>query len=149
MLDRLWDFPGFGPLTKIETSFGDFPAQTLRERDSVRTRRGTLAQIRWVDRVTLNEEFLHHHPEAQPVVIPANALGRGLPRHDVTLSPGQKVIADGSLALRREMTAAELLAAGKAIRKPETIVTYTFLLCSQPVHVRVEGLYAPLEPPSW
>lgn len=148
-MDRAWDFPGFGPLTRIETSFGDFPAQTLRERDSVRTQSGTLAQIRWVDRVTLNEDFLHHHPEAQPIVIPAHALGRGLPRHDVTLSPGQKIVAAGAMMPRREMTAAELLRTGKAIRKPETIVTYTFLLCAQPVHVRVEGLFAPLEPPRW
>lgn len=148
-MDRQWDFPGFGPLTKIETGFGEFPAQTLRERDRVRTRRGTLAEIRWLDRVTLNEDFLHRHPEAQPIVIPAHALGRGLPRHDVMLSPGQRILAEGAMIPRREMTAAELLATGKAVRKPETMVTYTFLLCAQPVHVRIEGLFAPLEPPTW
>ena len=146
---RLWDFPGFGPLTRIETEFGAFPAQTLRVGDRVRTRQGPLMQIRWLDRVVLNEEFLHAHPEAQPIVVPANALGRGYPRQDIVVSPGQKLYAEGGIAARRIVTADELRRGGKAKRKPESIVTYTFLTCATPVEVRVEGITAPLEPPHW
>ncbi len=146
---RLWDFPGFAPLTRIETEFGDFHAQTLRVRDRVRTRRGPPAQIRWLDRVVLNEDFLHRHPEAQPILVPANALGHGLPKRDILLSPGQKIFAEGGFAPRRVITAAQLLDTGKARRKPETMVTYTFFTCASPVEVKVEGVWAPLEPPRW
>lgn len=146
---RRWDFPGFAPLTRIETEFGDFPAQTLRVRDRVRTRKGPPAQIRWLDRVVLNEEFLHRHPDAQPILVPANALGHGLPRRDILLSPGQKIFAEGGFAPHRVVTAEALLDMGKARRKPETMITYTFLTCAAPVEVKVEGVWALLEPPHW
>ena len=32
-----WSLPGFGPMTRISTSFGEMHAQTLRERDVIRT----------------------------------------------------------------------------------------------------------------
>jgi hypothetical protein len=142
-----WDFPGFGPLTRIETDIGDFHAGALRLRDRVRTRRGTFAEIRWIDRVLLDETFLARHPEACPVLIHAGALGRGLPKKDALVSPGQVVVLDGPP--RRERTAAELVDSGKAMRKPETIFTYTLFICAQPVEVRMEGLWVSLSPPRW
>jgi len=135
-------------MTKIETAFGEFPAQTLRKGDRVRTRKGTFADIRWIDRVVLNEDFLQHHPEAQPVAIPANALGRGLPKQEVILSPGQHILVEGGFGPPREMTAIELLEGGKAIRKPETMITYTFFLCAMPVIVRCSGLWVRVVPPA-
>jgi hypothetical protein len=144
-----WDFPGFGPLTRVDTMSGPFPAQALRVGDRVRTRRGNFAEIRWVDRVVLDEEFLHKHPEAQPVLIPARSLGRGLPASDVVLSPGQKLSLDGLLMPRSSCVASDLVRANGARRKIETIFTYTMFLCAQPEEVKVEGLWVKLEPPRW
>lgn len=149
VVERKWDFPGFGPLARIETEFGEFPAQTLRMRDRVRTKSGTFAEIRWLDRVVLNEEFLHRHPEAQPILIAAHALGRGLPKRDLLLSSGQRLILEGGSRPRQEVTAGQLLRTGKAVRKPETVMTYTFLTCAVPVIVHVEGIWTYLEPPRW
>lgn len=147
--NRHWDFPGFGPMTRIETMIGPFPAQTLRVGDRVRTREGAFAQIRWLDRVVLDEEFLHRHPEAQPVMVPAHAFGRDTPKSDILLSPGQKIFSERFLAHRGPRTAEELLDAGSAHRRPETMITYTMFICERPVEVKVEGLWAPLEPPRW
>ena len=146
---KLWDFPGFGPMTRVDTMSGPFPAQALRVGDRVRTKRGAFAEIRWVDRVVLDEEFLHHHPEAQPVLIPAKSLGRGVPAHDVMLSPGQKVNLDGLLMPRSSCVASDLVRANGARRKIETMLTYTMFLCAKPEEVKVEGLWVRLEPPHW
>jgi hypothetical protein len=146
---KQWDFPGFGPMTRVDTMSGPFPAQALRVGDRVRTRRGAFAEIRWVDRVVLDEEFLHHHAEAQPVLIPAKSLGRGLPAHDVLLSPGQKLSLDGLLMPRSSCVASDLVRANGARRKIETIFTYTMFLCAKPEEVKVEGLWVKLEPPHW
>lgn len=146
---RQWDFPGFGPLTRIETMSGPFPAQALRVGDRVRTRKGAFAEIRWLDRVVLDEAFLHNHPEAQPVLIPGKSLGRGLPSNDVVLSPGQRVNLDGLLMPRSSCRARELIGARGGRRKSETIVTYTMFTCARPEEVKVEGLWVKLEPPHW
>lgn len=146
---KQWDFPGFGPMTRVDTLSGPFPAQALRVGDRVRTRKGAFAEIRWLDRVVLDEEFLHHHPEAQPVLIPARCLGRGLPAQDVVLSPGQRVGLDGLLMPKSSCVASDLVRAHGARRKTETIFTYTMFLCAKPEEVKVEGLWVKLEPPRW
>lgn len=146
---REWDFPGFGPLTRIETISGPFPAQALRVGDRVRTRKGSYAEIRWLDRVVLDEEFMHHHPEAQPVLVPARSLGRGLPVQDILLSPGQKIGLEGLLMPRPSCTARDLIGAHGARRKIETMMTYTMFTCARPEEVKVEGLWLRLEPPHW
>lgn len=146
---KQWDFPGFGPLTRIETISGPFPAQALRVGDRVRTRRGSYAEIRWLDRVVLDEEFLHHHPEAQPVLIPGKSLGRGLPANDILLSPGQKIGLDGLMMPRMSCVARDLIGAHGARRRSETMMTYTMFTCARPEDVKVEGLWIKLEPPHW
>jgi hypothetical protein len=56
---------------------------------------------------------------------------------------------EGGIAARRIVTAEDLRLGAKAKRKPESMVTYTFFTCATPVDVRVEGIFAPLEPPHW
>lgn len=144
-----WDFPGFGPMTRIDTMSGPFPAQTLRVGDRVRTRRGGFAEIRWLDRIALESDFLHRHPEAQPVLIPARALGQGVPHQDVVLSAGQRISLEGLMRHGNSCTAGELLGSPAARRQIETIFTYTMFICAEPVEVRVGGLWTKLEPPHW
>ncbi len=136
-------------MTRIDTISGAFPAQTLRIGDRVRTRRGGFAEIRWLDRVLLDEAFLHRHPEAQPVVIPARSLGHSLPHREVLLSPGQMISGEGLMMPHRFRTAAELRESRLARRRVETMITYTMFLCAEPVEVKVEGIWIVLEPPRW
>lgn len=133
-------------MTKIETDFGEFPAQTLRVRDRVRTRSGLFAEIRWLDRVVLSEDFLRRHPEAHPILIPAGALEHRVPMRDVIVSPGQTICVESRYMMRGERTAGDLARAGKAFRKPESIFTYTLFHCGVPTEVRAEGMWVRLNP---
>lgn len=141
-----WTLPGFGPMTRISTSFGDVHAQALRERDVIRTPMGLLKPIKWVDRMRLDSAFLKHVPDAQAVMIRAGSLGGGLPKADIVVSPEQ------SLGLGRHahdvkfVKAKTLLGRPGVVRKPEELLTYTLFHCGEEVVVRVEGVWAKVTP---
>ena len=141
-----WSLPGFGPMTRISTSFGDMHAQTLRERDVIRTATGTLAPIKWVDRMLLDSDFLSVVTDAHAILIRAGSLGNGLPKADVVVSPCQKI------GLGRQPGDSQFVEAGKLVgrpgvlRKPEDMMTYTLFHCGEPVAARMEGIWALVEP---
>ncbi|MEM0948523.1 MAG: Hint domain-containing protein [Pseudomonadota bacterium] len=139
-----WEAPGFGPLTRIATSFGEVHAQALRERDMVRAQSGRLHEITEIDRLKLDAAFLEMVPEANPVVIRAGALGGGLPKADVVVSAGQIIGTGRHAAETRFCRAGDLVGRPGIIRRPEEIMTYTNLMCSGPLIVRVEGIWAKL-----
>ncbi len=144
--DLVWTLPGFGPMTRITTSFGDVHAQALRERDLVRTKSGEFKPIVWIDRVTLDDEFLRRHPDAMPILIRAGALGRGLPKHDVTLSPRQQVSPVSNNLPSSAKTAADLLNRPGVFRKPDHTVIYTLFHCGTPQIVMTERLWVSVSP---
>ncbi len=82
---------GFGPMSRVSTSFGEVPAQVLRVRDRVRTKTGEYLEIQKIDRITLDEDFLQYHPGAQPILIRAGALATNIPKADVILAPYQQI----------------------------------------------------------
>ncbi len=133
---------GLGPMTPVQTAFGDFPAQTLRKGDRVRIRDGRFLPIRSVRRAILDEEFLRRHPDAQPVLIRAGALGGGLPGADLLLAPDQ-TIAFGPGA-GRVHRARDLLGRSFVCRRPEAIITYTELSLEEPAFVRCHGVWVEL-----
>lgn len=141
-----WTLPGFGPMTRIATEYGDFPAQTLRVGDRVRTRRGPLKRIVWLDRIVLDEGFLAHRPDALPILIRPGAFGAGLPARDVLVSPGQRIHPPRMQPGARPQPAGRLTAGPRILRKPETIFTYTLFHCDELVDVHVEGLWVPIPP---
>ncbi len=132
---------GFGPLTRVSTSFGDMHAQTLRERDMLRTRNGGFTKIDRVDRFVLDEEFLSYHPEALPIRIRAGAFGRNLPSADVVLAPFQGISSGQAIAGSPVVRAADALGRPNVMRVPETIITYTVIRCAAPVAALCEGLW--------
>jgi hypothetical protein len=135
-----WAIQGFAPMTPIETEFGPFPAQTLRERDRVRVRSGLFRPILRVERLVLDEDFLDRNPDAQAVQVGADALGRGFPTAAILVSPAQVLSGShGPSATPRE--ARDLLVGGRAHRRPERLLTYTVLSFGEPVEVRSEGLW--------
>lgn len=129
-------------MTRLMTGLGPFPAQALRERDMLRTGSGAFAKICKVDRLRLNEDYLHHHPEASPVLIKAGALGQGLPYGDVIVAPGQRVCTGHSPSPSSMVPAQNLLSRPGVMRKPDTMVTYTRLDTGAPAVVQVEGIWA-------
>lgn len=142
----VWTLPGFGPMSRVTTSFGDVHAQALRLRDLVRTKSGEFKPIVWLDRLVLEEEFLHRHPDALPVLIRAHALGRGLPRADLALSPRQPVSPVANRLPTSARTAADLLQRPGVFRKAETTVTYTLFHCGEPQLVMAERLWVSVSP---
>ena len=138
--------PGFAPMTRITTSFGEVHAHALRERDLVRTRSGEFKPIRWIDRIVLDEAFLVRHPDAQPILIRANSLGRGLPRADVMLSPRQPIAPLFNQLPGSAKTAADLLNRPGVFRKTENAVTYTLFHLGAPDYVMTERLWVHIAP---
>lgn len=133
-------------MTRITTSIGDVHAAALRERDLVRTRSGEFRPIVWVDRILLEEAFLERHHDALPVLIKAGALGRGLPRADITLSPRQPVVPLANQLPGSAKTAADLLNRPGVFRKVESSFTYTLFHCGTPEIVMTEKLWVGVSP---
>jgi len=140
------DFPGFGPMTRISTDFGAVPAQALRVGDRVRTRTGVIRPIVWLDRIVLDEAFLARHPGALPILIRAGAFGPGLPARDVTVAPGQPVGVGRFRSAEAPRPARMLTAGPGALRKTESMITYTRFHCGQDVEVDAERLWMPVAP---
>lgn len=135
------DLHGFGPMTRVTTSFGEVPAQALRERDMVRTQNGAYKRIEWIDRIILDDDFLRYHPKAMPILIPAGSLSRGLPHHDTLLAPYQPFNGTQSFSGKIPKLAVDALSRSNIFRKPESIITYTQFHFGRPTSVLVEGLW--------
>lgn len=137
---------GFGPMTRISTSFGDMHAQTLRERDRVRTRSGEFRQIKWIDRIVLGEDYLKYHPNAQPILIRAGSLGLNLPKIDVMLAPFQPITRQQTFTGNAPKRAMDTLGRPNVVRKTEPMITYTRFHCGEPVSVLCEGIWVDVHP---
>lgn len=141
-----WNAPGFAPMTRIITSFGAVYAQALREGDMVRTRAGGFERIKWLDRVSLDEDFMSRNPDAQPVLIRAGSLGRGLPSEDVLLSPGQTVSPNEVGLVRQSVRARDLLGRPNVLRKNESSISYTRFHLGIEADVLCEKLWISVNP---
>lgn len=136
-----WSIPGFGPMTRISTSFGEVPAQALRERDALRTHTGGFVRISKIRRYTLESDVLAASEDILPVIIRAGALGAGLPKQDIAVSAEQEIAVGGGMHGSKLVKARDLLSRPGVYRGAETIYTYTRIRCEEPVLVRSEGLW--------
>jgi len=137
---------GFGPLTRVSTSFGELPAQALRVRDLVRTRTGQFKPVKWIDQIILDEGYLSHHPRAQPIVIRAGALGRNLPRADVMFAPFQTFSRQQAFVGNPPKCAMEALGRPNVVRQTESMITYTVFHCGELTSVCCEGMWVDIAP---
>lgn len=144
--EKNWTVPGFGPMTRVTTNFGQIPAQALRERDMVRTQSGDFLPIVWLDRILLNEDFMHAHPEAMPIELLPSAFGPGKPTQTVILSPGQDVCPEPGFGAPELTRVSDMLQRPGALRKPEQIYTYTVFHVGKPALVDCEGLWVYVDP---
>lgn len=88
---------GIDPL--ITTPMGERPIGDLRQGDLVMTRDNGPQPIVWIGRQEFSGARLHSTPTMRPIQINAHAFGPNTPAYDVILSPNQKVLARGQVAL--------------------------------------------------
>lgn len=142
-----WDIPGFCGKSKIVTSFGNLPIEALRRNDPVKTASGDFRKITWVDKFTLDPDFMNSHPEAQPVLIRAGSLGTGKPAVDMFVSPTQLVQSSGHHGKIAFKNATDLVTCGTAAAKPQASFTYYIFGCDKPISVCVDGIWCETLPP--
>lgn len=84
--------PCFTPGTLIRTENGNRPVETLKEGDRIVTRDNGIQTIRWVGHKHLNRKTLKNAPKLRPIFLRKGALGNGLPKRDMMLSPNHRIL---------------------------------------------------------
>lgn len=141
-----WTLPGFGETARVTTSFGDLPLQALRRRDPLRTVEGPIRTVKWCDRLRLDHGFLSANPDALPIVILANALGNGLPKTDLVVSPHQRIGIHPPGYRQEFRLARDLVSRPGILRRPVEQATYHLFHCEEPAVVLVEGVAVAVAP---
>ncbi|KAA2313609.1 calcium-binding protein [Pseudooceanicola sediminis] len=94
--------------TLIQTSTGARRVETLRVGDLLTTQDHGDQPIRWIGGWVLHPQTLVTRPRLAPIRIDAGALGKGLPRRPLIVSPQHRMLVRSPIA-RRMFGAAEVL----------------------------------------
>lgn len=141
---RIQNMAGFGPMSRITTTFGEVHAHVLRQGDIIRTNNGKFLPIKAVDQLRLDEDFLARYPSALPIRIRANALGPGLPKADMVMAPYQMLRVGPPNLQQPPVPAIKFLDRPFVDRVQEKMITYTRISLGQPCFVSCEGIWAEL-----
>ena len=82
--------------TMIATPDGERPVETLEIGDIILTADGSTRAVRWIGRQSVVSVFANPL-RSYPIRIAAGALGDGLPKRDLFLSPDHALLVDGVL----------------------------------------------------
>lgn len=135
--------------TRIETDRGPVPVEDLVPGDRVMTLDHGMQAIRWVGQRGVGLAETVAHPDILPIRIAAGAMGSGLPRRDLWLSPQHRVMVRSRIS-ERMTGAAEALVAAKhlcglpgisQVSVPRT-VTYLHLRLDRHEVIQADGLWA-------
>jgi hypothetical protein len=135
-----WTLPGFLAGTRIRTAFGELPVEALRANDPIVTTRGRVLTLQRIRRIGLDRGFLLGQPAAQPVCIPAGALGGGLPACDLVLSPGQMLLMAPMGQPARQVSAGQMIGNPQIAQVLRGCVTYFTLEFAEAAFVYAEGV---------
>ena len=102
----------FAAGTLIETETGPRLIEELLPGDRILTCDAGLQELRWVGRRHISSDVFSRMPKWCPVRISAGALGAGLPKRDMMVSPQHRVLIRSRIA-QRMFDADELLVAAK------------------------------------
>jgi Hint domain len=83
--------------TRIQTATGEAPIETLRIGDHLMTLCGVTRPIRWIGRRHYSGMATQNNREVLPIRICAGAMGAGLPRRDLWVSPEHSMWIEGLL----------------------------------------------------
>ncbi len=89
--------PCYCPGTRIATPSGEVAVETLAMGDVVVTASGERCPVRWIGWRSYAGRFIAGNHLILPVTIRAGALADGVPRRDLTVSPGHAIWIDGHL----------------------------------------------------
>lgn len=98
--------------TAIATPNGDVTIENLKVGDLVVTHDHGAMPVRWIGRT--EHVWPGSDPNCKPIAIPSGALGNGLPRQTLFVSPQHRIMISGTLALARH-GAAEVFVPAKAL----------------------------------
>ncbi|MEM7422908.1 MAG: Hint domain-containing protein [Pseudomonadota bacterium] len=143
--------PCFAPGTRIATSNGDVPVELLRPGDLILTADRGPQPLRWIGRRDVF--FGHENPRGdrdKPIEIKAGALGHGVPKRDLIVSPQHRMVLSGP-AIARTFNEGEVFAIAKALTGLKNVrrmvgkrqITYFALLLERHEVIFAEG--APTE----
>jgi hypothetical protein len=107
--------------TKILTTAGEMPVEALRIGDDLVTFFGGIRKIKWIGQQSFDRRFVKNNRDKLPVRIAAGALGRGLPKRDLFVSPGHSMLLGGRLVLAKALVNGVTITQGAA---PEQIHYY-------------------------
>lgn len=102
----------FTPGVLIETSLGPVAIEALQVGDQVLTLDGGPQPVRWIGNRTMT--FGPEAAQHRPVQIKKGALGQGLPRRDMAVSPQHRMLIEGPV-VRRLFGASQVLVRAKGM----------------------------------
>jgi len=103
----------YGAGTRIATPTGETAVEDLQIGDLVLTASGATKPVKWLGRRSYSGDKVAAHPQLRPVLIRQDALGSGLPRRDLMVSPMHSLYLDDSFI------PASALVNGVSIVRPE------------------------------
>lgn len=105
----------FADGTGIATPDGDVNVENLKVGDDVLTIDGDAKAIKWIGSRTLSQKDLTAHPEARPIILRKNSLGKNIPQEDLRVSPQHRILVRSKVAQRVFGTLEALVPAKKLI----------------------------------
>ncbi|MGL4821937.1 MAG: Hint domain-containing protein, partial [Plesiomonas shigelloides] len=132
--------------TLIATPHGDVRIEELAVGDLVKTLDNGDKEIMWIGSRKLSAAELEANPKLCPIRIRAGALGNGIPRSDLTVSPQHRILVDSRIAERMFGQRQVLVSAkslidldGVEVVLPAEGVEYIHFMCDQHEIVLAEG----------
>jgi large repetitive protein len=139
--------PCFAAGTLITTAEGLKRVEDIRAGDMVLTRDEGFQKVRWAGARVISVADMAANPDFIPVVIAAGALGNGLPRRDLRVSPGHRMLISGTHAELMFGERDVLVAAGDLVGQPGITqqaaeVTYVHIMFDTHQIIDAEGAWS-------